>query len=405
MIQKLKFPTTSSLTLVLTEHFLPAQGGSITWLLQTYSRYNPAEVLFVAGQCVGDRQIDQTLPFQVKRIPMTMADWDPTRPASLRLYIQMLRDLRKICHSQRVRQVHCAKVLPEGFVAWGNRYLTSAPYVLYAHGEEILISMTSHKLRWLVPRIYNGAAAIIANSSHAKNLLENIGVPLNKVYVIHPGVDVRSFQVSQEAILTVRKRHRIENSPVLLTIGRLQRRKGQDMVIKALPQIIQKIPTVKYLIVGTGEEYFALQKLVQEVGVTNHVIFVGQVSDEERAVYYATCDVFVMPNRQIEGDIEGFGIVFLEAGAAGKPVIGGKSGGTGEAIKEGVTGLRVDGTSLEEIATAVLTLLSDPSKACTMGENGRRRVKGEFSWETVVQRTYEVAAQVDHEKKGIHHGK
>jgi len=395
----------SSPTLVLTEHFLPTQGGSITWLVQTYSRYNPAEVLFVAGRCVGDQEIDQTLPFKVKRIPMTMADWDPTRPASLRSYVQMLRDLRKICHCHQVRQIHCAKVLPEGFVAWGNWYLTSTPYVLYAHGEEILISMTSHKLRWLVPRIYNGAAAIIANSSHAKSLLENIGVQLRKVYVVHPGVDARSFQVSQEAILAVRQRYKLGNSPTLLTMGRLQRRKGQDMVIKALPRIIQKIPTVKYLIVGTGEEYSALQKLVQKVGVTNHVIFVGQVSDEERAVYYATCDVFVMPNRQIDEDIEGFGIVFLEAGAAGKPVIGGKSGGTGEAIKEGVTGLRVDGTDVEEIATAALALLSDPSKSYTMGENGRRRVKEEFSWETVVRRTYEVAARVDQEKKRIHHGK
>lgn len=399
-----EFSTISRPTLVFTENFLPAQGGSITWLVQAYSRHNPAEVLFVAGQRSGDQQIDQTLPFQVKRIPMTMADLDPTRPASLWLYTRMLWRLQKICCYHRVRQVHCAKVLPEGLVAWGGKHLTSVPYVLYAHGEEILTGVTSRKLRWLIPRIYNGATAIIANTSHTKSLLEGIGVQLRKVHVIHPGVDARAFQVSNEAASTIRQRHNLGDSPTLLTVGRLQRRKGQDAVIKGLPRIVQKIPTVKYVIVGTGEEYSALEELVQEVGVTNHVIFAGQVSDEERAAYYAACDVFIMPNRQIAGDIEGFGIVFLEAGAAGKPVIGGKSGGTGEAIEEGVTGFRVDGTNVEEIVAAVLVLLSNPSKAHTMGENGRRRAEGEFSWEAVVKHTCEVTALVDQESKGIDHG-
>jgi phosphatidylinositol alpha-1,6-mannosyltransferase len=207
-------------------------------------------------------------------------------------------------------------------------------------------------------------------------------------------VNPAAFCVKDEAVLAVRQRHNLGRSPVLLTVGRLQRRKGQDMAIQALPRIMKKFPDVKYMIVGSGEEYASLQRLAQDVGVRDRVIFVGRIADGEQAAYYAACDVFLMPNRQIGEDIEGFGIVFLEAGAAGKPVIGGTSGGTGEAILDEVTGLRVNGENIQEIATAVVELLANPAKARAMGECGRRRVETEFSWESVVERTREVATMI-----------
>jgi phosphatidylinositol alpha-1,6-mannosyltransferase len=167
----------------------------------------------------------------------------------------------------------------------------------------------------------------------------------------------------------------------------MQRRKGQDMVIQALPRIRQRIPQVKYIMVGTGQELASLITLAQMLGVQDSVVFAGNVPDHELAAYYAACDVFIMPNRQIGDDIEGFGIAYLEAGAAGKPVIGGTSGGTDDAILEGVTGRRVDGNNCAEIANAVIDLLSRPDKAKAMGARGRQRVEDEFTWDTVVQRT------------------
>ena len=166
------------------------------------------------------------------------------------------------------------------------------------------------------------------------------------------------------------------------------------MVIKALSLIKKRFPKVKYLIVGTGEEHASLQQLAQDYGVREDVIFVGSVSDADRAAYYTACDLFVMPNRQIGADIEGFGIVFLEAGAAGKPVIGGRSGGTAEAIQDGVTGVRVDGENVEAISEAVIDLLSDSQKARAMGERGRQWVETAFTWESILERTREVAATV-----------
>jgi phosphatidyl-myo-inositol dimannoside synthase len=384
-------------TLVLSEHFLPERGGTITWLLQTYRRYQPAEVILVAGEHGDTRLLDQTLPFKVERIFMSMNEWDPTAPASLWRYSCILRHVLRSCRQHQIRQLHAVKVLPEGLIVWCVHLLTGRPYVLYAHGEEVLISLSSRKLRWLIPRLYNDAAAIIANSSETKTLLEGIGVQSKKIQIIHPGVEATAFQSSDDAARAIRKRHNLGQSPVLLTLGRLQRRKGQDMVIRALPRIAKQFPEVRYVIAGAGEEHEFLQRLTFDLGVQDKVIFVGQIDSAEQAAYYAASDVFLMPNRQIGADVEGFGIVFLEAAAAGKPVIGGRSGGTAEAIQEGLTGIRVDGENVEAIAAAVIDLLADSEKARAMGERARRWVEEAFSWETIVERTRQVSASVARE--------
>lgn len=379
-------------TLVLSENFPPACGGTITWLFHTYSRYHSGEVIVVAGENGDTKLVDQKLPFKVERICMSMHDWDPTRPASLWRYVDMFFRVRKSQRRHRSAQIHCMRVLPEGLVGWCMRRFSGVPYLLYAHGEDIQLRLTSRMLAWLIPRLYKGAAAIIANSSHTKKLLEEIGVQPEGIHIIHPGVEAAAFRSNGDARRVVRRRHNLGDACILLTLGRLQRRKGQDMVIKALPLIKKRFPNVKYLIVGIGEELDLLQRLACDQGVSDSVLFVGSVADDERSIYYAASDIFIMPNRQIGADVEGFGIVFLEAGAAGKPVIGGRSGGAREAIQDGQTGLLVDGESVEAIAAAVIELLADSAKARAMGERATRWVETKFTWESVVERTRQVAA-------------
>ena len=382
-------------TLVLSEHFLPARGGTITWLLQTYRRYRHDEVIVIAGSYGDTKLADSTLPFRVERVAMSMREWDPTRPATLWRYYSVLRHVLRSSRRHPARQLHCLKVLPEGLIAWCVRLMTAKPYLVYAHGEEIQIAFGSRKLRWLAPLVYNKAAAIIANSYNTKSLLESIGVRSDRIHVIHPGVDAAYFRVGSDAAQRVRQRHNLGRAPVLLTVGRLQRRKGQDMVIQALPSIAKRFPDVKYLVVGTGEDYEFLRQLAGEHGVGEKVVFVGSIENSEQAAYYAACDVFIMPNRQIGPDVEGFGMVFLEASAAGKPVIAGSSGGTADALKEGVTGLRVDGNNADAIATAVIALLEDPDRARLMGEQGRVWVETAFTWDSIVDRTRKLALAID----------
>ena len=186
-------------TLVLSEHFLPNCGGSITWLLQTYGRYSSSEAVVVAGEYGDTMLVDQNLPFKVERIRMSMNDWDPTRPASLSRYFDMFLRVRKILRSHQLSQIHCIKVLPEGLVAWLMRRFAGVPYLLYAHGEEIQMRLTSRILGWLIPPLYKGADAIIANSRHTKNLLETIGVRPERIHVIHPGVNAAEFRATEDA--------------------------------------------------------------------------------------------------------------------------------------------------------------------------------------------------------------
>jgi len=381
-------------TLVLSEHFLPNCGGTITWLYETYRRFAPGEVLVVADENGNTETLDSALPFTVERVRMRMEDWDPTQAASLWRYLAIFRHVRSSQRICQAAQVHCMKVLPEGLIAWCLRCITGVPYMLYAHGEEIQMRLTSHKLAWLIPALYRGAAAIIANSHYTKQLLIDIGVSSERIHVIHPGVDPSGFYADESTTLTVRKRHRLGDAFVLLTVGRLQRRKGQDMVIRSLPLIKQQVPNVAYLVVGNGEEEKYLRDLARTLGITDNVVFVGSISDSERTAYYTACDLFIMPNRQIDEDIEGFGIVFLEAGAAGKPVIGGLSGGTADAIQDGITGLRVDGENTQAITDAVVALAKNIQAAKAMGEQGRLRVEADFSWDLVVQRTRQIIANI-----------
>jgi len=169
---------------------------------------------------------------------------------------------------------------------------------------------------------------------------------------------------------------------IILTVGGLVARKGHDMVIRALPRLRQTVPDVMYLIVGDGPYRTQLETLAVALGVQDHVIFVGKVPGEYLPDIYALSDVFVMPSREQLNvcDVEGFGIVFLEANACGKPVVGGRSGGIPDAIIDGVTGLLVNPHDPEDIANALARLLTDGDLAVRIGRQGRLRVASDFNW-------------------------
>jgi phosphatidylinositol alpha-1,6-mannosyltransferase len=157
----------------------------------------------------------------------------------------------------------------------------------------------------------------------------------------------------------------------LLTLARLDERKGQDMMIRAIPKILEAVPDLAYLVVGEGIMMERLWKLVSELRLESTVLFTGGVSDDDVLEYYRTCDVYAMPNRTtVTGDTEGFGLVFLEAGACGKAVIGGKAGGVPDAIRDGETGFLVDGTSVDAIAGACIKLFEDQELRDRFGTNG-----------------------------------
>ncbi|QDS88332.1 GDP-mannose-dependent alpha-(1-6)-phosphatidylinositol monomannoside mannosyltransferase [Rosistilla ulvae] len=289
--------------------------------------------------------------------------------------------------------LHAARVLPEGWLAYLHSMRTGTPYHCYAHGEELNLQgsedggvMASRQHRWMARKVLCRAQGMIANSENTRRILtEQWNVPAGKITVLNPGVDTQTFCPSVRN-LSVRYALGWNDAPVVLTVGRLQKRKGHDQMIRALPEILSAIPKLKYAIAGDGEERQALHALAAETGVSTSICWHPKVSDSSLLQMYQQCDLFALPNRQIGSDVEGFGMVLLEAAACGKATIAGRSGGTYEAIEDGVTGRLVDARSPHEIASATVQLLQDSTVKDSMGRAGRQRAKREFDWSVLANR-------------------
>ncbi len=203
------------------------------------------------------------------------------------------------------------------------------------------------------------------------------------------GVDVERFSPSEEQGREIRRRHAIaDEAPLIVCISRLVRRKGQDMLIRCLPAVLAVHPDARLLIVGDGPRRQALAGLAHDLGVEGAVIFAGKVSFADLPAYYNAADVFAMPARtRGKGlDVEGLGIVYLEAQACGVPVVAGDSGGAPETVLDGTTGVVVDGTCPRSVSNGLLTVLSDPKAAAEMGRSGRRYVESEWTWDVMAAR-------------------
>jgi phosphatidylinositol alpha-1,6-mannosyltransferase len=200
---------------------------------------------------------------------------------------------------------------------------------------------------------------------------------------LDPGVDAAHFRSSPEAAAKIRERHGLVGRPVAVCVSRLVPRKGQDTLIRAWPQVIRRVPGAALLIVGNGPYLDSLRQLAERSGISPHVVFTGPVGEDELPAHYAAGDVFAMPcrTRRHGLDVEGLGIVYLEASAAGLPVIGGDSGGAPDAILDGESGYVVAGRDTAALADRLAELLADPAKARAMGEKGRAWVERDWSWE------------------------
>jgi phosphatidylinositol alpha-1,6-mannosyltransferase len=273
------------------------------------------------------------------------------------------------------------------------------PFVVYAHGNEILeaLQRNQYKSRLALQQ----ANRVLAVSQFTAHLVEQVGVEPERIAVVHPGCEVDHFRPLPPSMeLRYRLLGAHSRDRVIITVGNLVSRKGHDMVIRALPYVRKYIPEVTYLIVGDGPCRTQLEILATAMGVRDYVIFAGQMPTEDLPAIYALSDVFIMPSRErrVAYDVEGFGLVFLEASACAKPVVGGRSGGTPDAVVDGVTGLLVNPHDPEDIARALIRLLTDYDLASQLGQQGRLRVVRDFTWGHVGNRVQDILDSVPGEK-------
>jgi phosphatidylinositol alpha-1,6-mannosyltransferase len=253
------------------------------------------------------------------------------------------------------------------------------------HGEELGYIDSSRELRRLATAVFQRARAVIANSANTAALLLERSVRAGAIHIVRPGVDPQRFRPGTAGADRLRLELAGDAELVCLTVGRLQRRKGHDLVLEALADLGPRKSRIRYVIVGDGEERPRLESMIHRLGLESVVLLKGRVDPSELPRYYAAADLFVHPNRVDGREFEGFGIVFLEAAASGVPAIAGRSGGVPEAVVEGETGLLVSGSDAAELRSALLALVDDPDRRRAMGKAARARVLQEFTWERAAE--------------------
>jgi glycosyltransferase involved in cell wall biosynthesis len=269
---------------------------------------------------------------------------------------------------------------------WVARMMNTG-YSVVVHGIEVWGILPHLKRQSLI----NAKKVIAVSRFTAEVVHQRHGIPEHQFALLPNVIDL---PLTNEKVFP-------SHPPTLLTVGRIakkERYKGHEVVLKAMPQVLRQVPDARYVVVGDGDDRPRLERLAHQLGIASSVAFVGQVSDNELIRHYATCDVFVMPSKTVldpkRPKGEGFGIVYLEAMAHGKPVVGPNYGAPTEFLRHGENALLVDPNNPHEVAEAVVYLLTHPEEARRMGERGRQLVAKEFTMEAMVRRLKALLAEL-----------
>jgi len=368
-------------TLIVTNDFPPRPGGIQSFVENVARSLDPVELVVYASTWKDGFEVarfDAQLPFPVVRDRAKMLL--PT-PRVTRTAAALLREHG--CSS-----VWFGAAAPLGLMAPALRAAGARKLVGTTHGHEAGWAQLPGSRR-LLRRIGEGTDTLTYLGEYTRSRIAAALSPQAAARMVRlpPGVDEKTFHPNSGGAV-VRARLGLADRPVVVCVSRLVPRKGQDTLILAMPRILREVPDAALLIVGGGPYRGELEKLARRTGVAAAVRFTGAVRWEELPAHYGAGDVFAMPCRTRRGglDVEGLGIVYLEASATGLPVIAGDSGGAPDAVLDGETGWVVAGGSPEQSAERVLTLLRDPELRQRMGERGRRWVEESWRWDLLADR-------------------
>ncbi|MFH8835990.1 glycosyltransferase family 4 protein [Streptomyces sp. NPDC017868] len=376
-------------TLIVTNDFPPRPGGIQAFLHNMALRLDPDRIVVYASTWKRSREgieataaFDAEQPFTVVRDRTTMLL--PTPRATARA-TALLREHG--CES-----VWFGAAAPLGLMAPALRRAGAKRLVATTHGHEAGWAQLP-AARQLLRRIGEGTDTITYLGEYTRSRIATALTPAaaGRMVQLPPGVDEKTFHPDSGGD-EVRARLGLSDRPVVVCVSRLVPRKGQDTLIRAMPAILRRVPDAVLLVVGGGPYEKDLHRLAAETGVAGSVRFTGAVPWSELPAHYGAGDVFAMPCRTRRGglDVEGLGIVYLEASATGLPVVAGDSGGAPDAVLDGETGWVVRGGSAEETADRVATLLLDPELRARMGERGRAWVEEKWRWDLLAERLREL---------------
>jgi len=351
--------------LLVTNDLGPKAGGIETFILGLISGL-PKNSLVVytssqAGSAEFDKQLLEKYGVEVIR----------DRAKILLPSLRVGRKAAAILAEQNIKRVWFGAAAPLALIARQLRRAGATHIVALSHGHELWWSRLPI-LKHLMKKIISDVDYLGYLGDYTKSVLLKLDNNQSKLIQIAPGIDTQHFspKIKNENLV---KKYRLEKRRVIVCVGRLVHRKGQDQLVAALPQVLKNFPDAILLFVGSGPIKTMLQNSARQLGVTNNIVFSGRVSHQDLPDYICLGEIFAMPVRsRFYGlEVEGLGIVYLEASACGLPVIAGNSGGAPDAVLKDVTGLIVDGNKTGEIADAICQLLADPTQAKRMGQSGR----------------------------------
>jgi phosphatidylinositol alpha-1,6-mannosyltransferase len=365
-------------TLLVTNDFPPRTGGIQTYLQAFADRLPPGELAVYAPAWPGAAEFDAASAVPVHRHPTSL----------------MLPGPAVAARAAALVREHGAGTVWFGAAA---PLALLGPHLRGRAGVERVVGSThGHEVGWsMVPggrralrRIGADADVLTTISRYTRSRVAAAFGPRSALEVLPAGIDAERFRPDPAARAELRRRYRIGDAPLVVCVSRLVARKGQDVLVRALPRLRERVPGTRLLLVGDGPAADRLRRIARDREVAEHVVFTGAVPEAELPAHHAVGDVFALPSRTRGGglDVEGLGIAALEAAAAGLPVVAGRSGGAPETVQEGRTGHVVDGRDVGSVGAAVADLLADPDRAGAMGAAGRAWMQREWTWPDRVAR-------------------
>ncbi len=365
-------------TLVVSNDFPPRPGGIQTFVWELLTRLDPSDVVVYASTWRDPTSFDLSAPFPVIR-----------ETGSVMLPLPRTRDRAvRLLREHGCEAVFFGAAAPLGLMADDLRKAGAGVTVGLTHGHEA--GWAGYPvLRQVLRSVGNRLDVMTYLGDYTRGKIESALSADHRARLLRltPGVDVETFHPGVDGS-EIRARHGLFDRRVITCVSRLMPRKGQDTLIRAMPDVLRQVPDAALLIVGGGPHRDTLRKIVDEVGVADQVIITGGVPYEELPAHYAAGDVFAMPCRSRHRglDVEGLGIVYLEAAAIGLPVVAGDSGGAPDAVLDGETGFVVSGADRAALVRRLVTLLTDADLADRMGARGREWVLSEWQWQSKADR-------------------
>jgi phosphatidylinositol alpha-1,6-mannosyltransferase len=367
----------SSQILCITNDFGPRAGGIETFVIGLIERLPKGSVIVYTSSQEGSEAFDQAWlqNFGVRVIRDKSKVLLPS--------IRVGKAVRGVLRENAISTVFFGAAAPLGLLSHGLRRAGATRIVALTHGHEVWWAKL-WPFTLAIRRIGGGTDHLTYLGSYTRSQISRAlsQRAINSMVKIAPGIDTDHFSPRAD-VATLRMELGLSEKKVIVSVGRLVHRKGQDTLVEAMPAILAAIPDAHLLFIGEGPYKDYLVKRAAELGVTHAISFIGRIHYEELPRYICVGDIFAMPSRsRLAGlEVEGLGIVYLEASACGLAVIGGKSGGAPDAVLEGETGYAVDGTSSHDVAEAAIRLLHNPQLAAEMGARGRQWIIDEWRWE------------------------